>query len=212
MHGTHTNKSHSAQCTAHSYLQSSLIFFFVTMLPKRHGQSTLYTLKFIIIIIGLHKQIQHFSCKPHLVLNLPELHQASHRQAALYLTHVRLLCVVGFCQTQLRCFYKLLNLFTFNQNNNTEERLRWAYRMERALETSSGATEGSNVSCTARYNRNMKKGGVLHRRRSFPCWDFGHLRDYLFRKTTQIFLKVSCIWQGLSLLLNKAILLCIATK
>jgi hypothetical protein len=90
--------------------------------------------------------------------------------------------------------------------------------MERVLETSSGANEGSDVPHTAHYNRNLKQDGVLHRRRSFPGWDLGHLRHYLgqlrdylghlrdylghlrdylghlriyfFPKTTQIFLKV----------------------
>ena len=50
--------------------------------------------------------------------------------------------------------------------------------MERALETPSGAIEGSDVPCTEHYDRNLKQGGALHRRRSFPGCDFGHLRDY----------------------------------
>lgn len=150
-------------------------------------------------------------------MNLPALHQATNhnRQASLHLSHVRLLCVVGFCQAQLHCFYKLLNLFRFHQNNNTGEplcRLRRACGMKRALETPSGATEGSDVPCTAHYNRNLKQGDVLHRLRRFPGWDFGHLRDYFFPKTTQIFLKMLYILRSLILLLNKAVLLCIVTK
>jgi len=65
--------------------------------------------------------------------------------------------------------------------------------MERAQETPIGATEGSDVPCTAHYHRNMKQGGVLHRRRGSPGWNFGHLRDHFFPTTTQIFLKDLCI-------------------
>jgi hypothetical protein len=64
---------------------------------------------------------------------------------------------------------------------------------ERALETPSGATEGSDVPCTGQYHTNMKQGGVLYRRHSIPGWDFDHLRDYFFLIKTQIFLKVLCI-------------------